>query len=153
MLEALPVSSCLSNDTPSSEVVCALDLGSKNFKLVTGYQSEGRVHTKLVDKVTLHLGQEVKQSGGAVRDTKLAEIEKALQTLLHRCRQKGAKTILAIATNAIRQTTNNGDIVTLTQKMGIDLEIADGRREGEVGYLAATHGEPYHLMVELGSRS
>ncbi len=137
----------------STEVVCAIDLGSKNFKLVRGYQNNGRLHTTLVEKITLHLGIEVNESGGIIRPEKLAEIETALNAVIESCQCQGINTVLAIATNAISQTTNNGEVVALARKLGIDLEIADGRREGEVGYLAATLGEPNRLVAELGSRS
>ena len=153
----MPPSTLLVSDQAESatslEVVCALDLGSKNLKLVSGYQIDGRLHTKLVDKITLHLGIEVNESGGFIRPEKLAEIETALGTIVDSCRCRGISTFLAIATNAVSQTTNNGEIVALARKLGIDLEIADGRREGEVGYLAATLGAPHRLVAELGSRS
>ena len=153
MHDVHPAPASIDGQGRPTEVVCALDLGSKNFKLVSGYQANGRVHTKLVDKITLHLGIEINQSGGTIRPEKLAEIETALRTLIDSCQCQGITTILAIATNAISQTTNNNEIVALARKLGIDLEIADGRREGKIGYLAATLGAPNHLVTELGSRS
>lgn len=125
-----------------NEVICALDLGSKNFKFVSGYRVNGCIRTKLLDKITLNLGEEIDQYDGVIRPNRLSEVESVLGTLAQYCRNKGISEFLAIATSAIRNMKNNCEIVALARNAGIELEIADGQREGEIGYLAATHGEP-----------
>lgn len=136
-----------------SETICALDLGSKNFKLVTGYQINGRLHTKLLNKITLNLGQEVDRTDGLIRAEKLSEVEAVLKGFTHYCQNKGISTLLAVATSAIDEMKNKEEIVGITENLGIDLEIANGQREGEIGYFAATLGKPNCLVSELGSHS
>ena len=134
-------------------VICALDLGSKNFKLVCGYQSDGRIHTRLLNKTTLNLGKEIVRSGGKIGAKKLAEVERVLAGFAEYGHSKMVSKFPAIATSAVHEATNGQELLAIARKLGIDLEIADGQREGEVGYLAATHGRPNRLVTELGSRS
>ncbi len=137
----------------SDGIVGALDLGSKTFKLVKGYESGGRIYTELCRKVTVNLGAEVDQTGGVIGTPKLREIETVLAGLADDCRKTGISRMLAIATSAINATKNKDDVLNLARGLGIELEIADGHREGNVGYLAATHGAPYCLVTEMGSHS
>lgn len=136
-----------------NKVICALDLGSKNFKFVSGYRVNGCIRTKLLKKITLNLGKEVDQYDGVIRRNKLSEVETVLGTFADYCRNNGISKFLAIATSAIRNMKNNSEIVALARNARIELEIADGQREGEIGYLAATCGEPNCIVTELGSHS
>jgi exopolyphosphatase/pppGpp-phosphohydrolase len=136
-----------------NEVICALDLGSKNFKFVSGHRVNGQIRTKLLNKLTLNLGKEVDLYDGVIRPNKLSELEFVLGAFAEYCRNKGISEFLAIATSAFRHTKNNSEIVALARNAGIELEIADGQREGEIGYLAATYGEPNCIVAELGSHS
>lgn len=138
---------------PSDPVICALDLGSKNFKLMCGYETENGVQIRTLNKITLNLGQEILESGGEIRRDKLAEVEHVLAAFGDYGRSKNLPRFMAIATSAVRDARNGWQLVDIARKHGIDLEIADGRREGQVGYLAATHGKPNRLVAELGSRS
>ncbi len=138
---------------PSTEVIGALDLGSKNFKLVVGYEVGGLLYTKLLDKITVNLGAVVDRSGGVIPPKKLQEVETALKALFETCRRQQVTRLFAIATRAVKRATNKDAVVALARNVGIDLEVADGHREGKVGYLAATLGRPNRLVVELGSTS
>jgi exopolyphosphatase/pppGpp-phosphohydrolase len=137
----------------TNEVICALDLGSKNFKFVSGHHVNGRIQTKLLNKISLNLGNELNQYDGVIRPNKLSELESVLGTFAKYCHNKGISKFLAIATSAVRNMKNNSEIVALARNAGIELEIADGQREGEIGYLAATYGEPNCIVAELGSHS
>ncbi|MCP4041586.1 MAG: hypothetical protein GY731_06460, partial [Gammaproteobacteria bacterium] len=135
------------------DTICAIDMGSRNFKFVTGQVVDGQLETKLMGKYEMALGKEVEKNHGVIGPDKLGEIEQVLRRLRDECQAESLKTIRAIATRAIRTAVNGGDVAKLALKLGIDVEIADGIREGEVGYLAATGGDDNRFVAELGSQS
>ena len=142
-----------SRATSSHEPVCAIDMGSKTFKLVGGYRDDQQIVTRLLEKATLDLGAEITSTGGSVRAAKLAEIEAVLTVFRAHSKRKGITRLIAIGTAAIKRASNSHEILGLAHKLGIEMEIATGRREGELGYLAATGGKPDNLVCELGSWS
>lgn len=148
-----PVSEMIRLPTEPHPTVCAIDLGSKNFKMVTGSKVDGTVVTELIMKKPLALGKELMENANVIGKEKLLEVEQALLEFKRYCDNRAIHPLLAIATNAIRDANNRNQIAALARAIGLDLEIADGRREAEVGYLAATGGLPGKLVVEMGSRS
>lgn len=133
--------------------VFALDLGSKNFKLVSGEIVNGALQVRLEDKRTLWLGDAVEANNGRISKAKLAEIEQALHELTTLCGSDDSISILAIGTGALRVAANADQVVAIAAELGIKLEIASGLREGQVAYLAATGGQPHQLVSDLGSQS
>lgn len=136
-----------------STTVGAVDLGSKNFKFVLGRLVDGRITTELVGKEPLQIGREVTGNHGTISPEKMRQIEAALSRFMQTCRDNGAATVLGIATSAIRNARNQQQIIDLALGMGLSLEIADGEREGRIGYLAATGGALGQMVSDCGSKS
>ena len=134
-------------------VVCAIDLGSRNFKAVVGRISGGAIVTRLLDKARLDLGEHVAENRGSVSEAKIAEILEALDALAARGRAEGASKVLAVGTRALREARNAEAVVHAARAVGIALEVATGEREAELGYLCATGGAPNRLVSDLGSQS
>ncbi len=135
------------------EEIGALDMGSKSVKFVGGHQADGRIVTRLIDKMALNLGKAITANQGVVPRKKLLEIGSTISVCQEYCRRHGMTQLLAIATHAINQAQNKSEVVALCQNHGVELEVVDGPREAEIGYLAATGGEPNCLVSELGSHS
>ena len=134
-------------------VVCAIDLGSRNFKAVVGRVSGGALVTRLLGKARLDLGEHVAENRGSVSEAKLAEILEALDALADRGRVEGASKVLAVGTRALREAHNAEAVVRAARAAGIAIEVASGEREAELGYLCATGGAPNRLVSDLGSQS
>jgi exopolyphosphatase/pppGpp-phosphohydrolase len=134
-------------------MVGAIDMGSRNFKYVFGQKSNGNITTELIGKNRLEIGKEVTENNGLIGRDKFIEIKSALSQFIRYCSDRGASKVLAIATSAIRNARNHQQVIDLAQEIGITLEVADGAREGEVGYLAATGGAPNKLVSDAGSKS
>lgn len=140
------------SDLPGT-AVCAIDLGSRNFKAVVGRVSGGAIFTRLLDKVRLDLGEHLAENRGSVSEAKVAEILDALDALAARGRAEGASKVLAVGTRALREARNAGAVVHAARAAGIEIEVASGEREAELGYLCATGGAPNRLVSDLGSQS
>ena len=133
--------------------VCAIDLGSRNFKAVVGRISNGEVVTRLLDKVRVDLGEHLAQNRDFISKAKTAEIVDALGSLAARGRAEGASRVLAVGTWALRQARNAEVVVRAAEMAGIQVEVASGEREAELAYLCATGGAPNRLVSDLGSHS
>ncbi len=133
--------------------VGAIDMGSKNFKFIIGMKVGGTITTELIRKERLELGKEVIENHGLIGESKIVQIEQTLSEFVQYCRDRGASEVLAIATSAIRNARNHQQIVDLAREAGLTIDLADGAREGEVGYFAATGGEPNRLVSDVGSKS
>ena len=133
--------------------VCAIDLGSRNFKAVVGRISGGALVTRVLDKVRMDLGEHLAENRGFISEVKIAEILDALDAFAARGRAEGASEVLAAGTRALREARNAGAVVRAARAVGISIEIATGAREAELGYLCATGGAPNRLVSDLGSRS
>lgn len=133
--------------------ICAVDIGSKNVKLVIGGNEDGHIRTRLLTKETLQLGADIQENGGRIGSQKLADLREVLSRFAETGAATGAGKMLAIATHAVRNAVNNQEVLDIARELGIDLDIADVEREGIVGYLAATGGAGDRIVSELGSRS
>ncbi len=128
-------------------------MGSKNFKLVFGQKVNGCITTELIRKERLEIGMEVTGNHGTISRNKLRQIEETLSGFMRYCRERGASTVLAIATSAIRNAKNHQQVIDLASDIGLSIEVAGGAREGEVDYFAATGGAPNKLVSDFGSKS
>lgn len=136
-----------------SGAIGAIDMGSKSFKFVLGRKQEGQVLTELIKKERLGIGKEVTENHGIIGEKKCEEIDNALVWFKQYCQERGAETVIAVATSAIRNARNRQRIIDLAHRSNIEIEIADGVREGVIGYFAATGGAPNRVVSDSGSRS
>ena len=141
-----------SPDRPET-AVCAIDLGSRNFKAVVGRIAHGAIVTRNLGKVRVDLGEHLAQHQGSLAQSKIAEILGALDALSARGRAEGASRVLAVGTRALRGARNAEAVVRAAQAAGITVEVASGEREAELAYLCATGGAPNRLVSDLGSQS
>jgi exopolyphosphatase/pppGpp-phosphohydrolase len=133
--------------------VGAIDLGSKNFKFVFGRKVNGVITTELIRKERFNLGKEVTENNGLIGETRIAQVKQSLSEFVHYCRERGTSDVLGITASAIRNARNYQRIRDVADEVGVNLELADGAREGEIGYFAATGGAPNKLVTEVGSKS
>ena len=137
----------------SPRQVGAIDLGSKNFKFVFGRQVNSVITTELIRKEHFELGKEVTENDGLIGEEKIAQVKSSLSAFVRYCKERGASDVLAITASAIRNAKNYQRIRDVAHEAGVNLELADGAREGQIGYLAATWGAPSMLVTEVGSKS
>lgn len=151
---ALPGVSQMALERPAtSPLVAAVDLGSKNFKFILGWLDRGEVRYGLLGKRTLQVGRDVAEHAGVIGADKLAQVRALLEEFSAFCRAAGVEQIMGMATSAIRGAANHAEVTAIGRACGIELEIADGPREGVIGYLAATGGRPGRLVTDTGSSS
>ena len=139
-------------DCPGT-MVCAIDLGSRNFKAVVGRLADGAISARFLGKVRVNLGEHLVENRGSISKAKINEILDALEQLSAQGRAEGASSVLAVGTRALREARNVGAVVRAVRAVGIAVEVASGEREAELAYLCATGGARNRLVSDLGSQS
>ncbi|HYN08472.1 MAG TPA: hypothetical protein VES67_13900 [Vicinamibacterales bacterium] len=132
--------------------ICAIDMGSSTFRRIVGSFENGRYDQRLIEKVTLSVGDDVVRNG-RISDPKLVEIQRVLAGFKASCEKDGAARVVAIGTAAFREAPNGGQAVQLAAKLGIPMEIATEKRESELAYLVGSLGQDGFAVIDNGSRS
>ena len=114
----LPLMSCA-----KPELICAIDMGSNNFRRIVGTFAGGR-YSQTIETATLGVGDDV-AANGRISEPKLVEIEKTLARFKSSCDASGASRVMAIGTAAFRDAPNAAVVVATAASPG----DSDGGRE------------------------
>ncbi|MGE0324682.1 MAG: Ppx/GppA phosphatase family protein [Polyangiaceae bacterium] len=138
--------------------LAAIDIGSNSIHMVVA-ETTGRESFEVIDREK----DMVKLGAGAFRDHRLTPraFDAGLE-VLGRYRKLadrlGADEILAVATEAIRDTENGGEFLSrVGMETGIEPRVISGREEARLIYLAVRHalefGNDKILEIDIGGGS
>ena len=136
---------------PEPELLCAIDMGSNNFRRIVGSFANGR-YAQTIETETLGVGDDV-AANSQISEPKLVEIEKTLARFKSSCDASGASRVMAIGTAAFRDAPNADVVVATAARLGIPMEVASERRESELAYLSGSLGRDGYAVIDNGSRS
>ena len=142
----LPLMSCA-----KPELICAIDMGSNNFRRIVGSFASGR-YVQTIETETLGVGDDV-AANGRISEPKLLEIEKTLARFKSSCDTSGASRVMAVGTAAFRDAANADVVLGMAARLGIPMEVASERRESELAYLSGSLGRDGYAVIDNGSRS
>jgi hypothetical protein len=146
---------------PGRKVLCAIDVGSRNVKLIVSSLTGGdplsfrnerqcRARLQLADRTTDKTSGQPKALVGADEDA-LVDVFAAYA---ERCKNDGGKVVGVVATEWARRIPNGPELQrAVDRRTGLQLEILGRLEEARFGYLAATRGERGKLVLDFGSRS
>ena len=142
----------------NSNVVAFLDLGTNSIRLLLA-----RVNQDLSYTVISRQKEVVRLGEGEFIDQELQP--EAMQRAATVCRQfaelarsRQASEIIAIATSATREATNQADFVELLKEQaGLDLRVVSGKEEARLIYLGVSSGlrmgNDKALFIDIGGGS
>lgn len=145
---SFPVSA-ISSDTG---LVCAIDMGSNNFKLMLGEMKAGRYVQHHYMKNKLSVADDMSKTN-VISPPKLKEVRQVLAKYLGVCDSKGFLMRTAVATAAFREAKNRRDVIEIAKSLNLPLEIASEERESQLAYLVGTLGRRNFAVIDNGSRS
>lgn len=139
----------------SPPVLAAIDIGSNTIHLVVA-RSKPTDLDILADEVELvRIGESVTANGEISEEKMLASIE-TLQRYQKLAKEKRAKQIFVIATEAIRQATNNAAFIErVRQETGLEVHLISGAAEAAFTFYGATYSvqDPDVGVMDLGGGS
>lgn len=138
--------------------IAVIDLGTNTFNLLIAEKDNIGGYKKISsNRIPVKLGE------GTINKGFIAEIpfERGIQALKEYSKiikEQEIKTVVALATSAIRTAKNGLDFVRKAKsEAGIDVEIIDGNREAELIYLgnrkAVAMNDKLSLIMDIGGGS
>lgn len=136
--------------------VAIIDLGSNSARLVIvriyKNNSNQLIYTQ---KSSLRLGQRINKNGEITKDA-VKDIIDAVKNFSHMCKLFNAKTVLAVATAALRIAKNGPAIIKkIKEETGLDVRIITGEQEAVYGYIGAINSIDIKdaVLFDLGGGS
>ena len=120
---------------PSAQRTAIIDIGSNSIRLVV-YDGAARLPATLFnEKVMAGLGRSLTETG-AIDEAALTMATTALARFASLAREMEADSIRTVATAAVREASNGGQLIAIAQSLGLDVELLSGEAEA----LAAGYG-------------
>jgi exopolyphosphatase / guanosine-5'-triphosphate,3'-diphosphate pyrophosphatase len=153
-----PVRRAKSDPSRDSLRLAAIDVGSNSVHMIVAQaDADGGVTTLWRMKEMVGLGRISFPS----RRLTAEAIERAVSTLSRfkqAAQQRGCEKIIAIATSAVREATNGGDLIErIRRQLKLYAKVVSAKDEARLIYLGVRHavdlGEKPHLIIDIGGGS
>ena len=134
-----------------------IDIGSNSIRLLTCEFENQKISNSEKQIITTRLGKGVDSSGLLAEDRILDTLE-ALKAFVAKAEAFGAKKIIAMATSAVRDSSNKQEFIERVYKeTRLNIEVLTGDVEAEIGFLGVLKGlkkTPEKLLViDIGGGS
>lgn len=118
-----------------------IDIGSNSIRLVV-YQGPPRLPAILFnEKVLAGLGRSLAESG-SIDAQAMALAHTALRRFAALAREMEVSTLRTVATAAVRDASNGGDLIAVAEAAGLSVEILPGEKEAEAAGYGVLSGIP-----------
>jgi exopolyphosphatase/guanosine-5'-triphosphate,3'-diphosphate pyrophosphatase len=120
-------------------VICAcIDIGSNTTRLLVAEPVDGRLRELLRQRAFTRIGKSLKDDD-RIPAKKIAQISDVVATQVRVARELGAETIRTVATAALRDASNQQDVVdAIHATAGVDVELLDDEEEARLAFVGAT---------------
>jgi exopolyphosphatase/guanosine-5'-triphosphate,3'-diphosphate pyrophosphatase len=120
-------------------LICAcIDIGSNTTRLLVADAGDGQLRELVTQRAFTRIGKSLRD-GGAIPAEKIAETAEVVATQTKVAREVGAEQIVAVATAAIRNAPNRGDLLSAVHDAGgMELEVLSGEEEARLSFVGAT---------------
>jgi exopolyphosphatase/guanosine-5'-triphosphate,3'-diphosphate pyrophosphatase len=127
-------------EVPFLEKIAIIDMGSNTIRMVVFQVTEHSYHLIDDTKETVRLSENM----GAEKTLKPAATDRALATLqrfMKICRSRDVKTIIPVATAAVRQASNRDQFLEQVEReTGLSFRVLSGEEEAYYGFLGVKNG-------------
>ena len=120
-------------------MICAcIDIGSNTTRLLVADAGDGRLRELVAQRAFTRIGKSL-GNGGVIPAEKIAETAEVVRTQAAVASEVGAKSIVAVATAAIRTAPNRDELVSAVQDAGgMELSVLSGEEEARLSFVGAT---------------
>jgi exopolyphosphatase/guanosine-5'-triphosphate,3'-diphosphate pyrophosphatase len=127
----------------------AIDIGSNTTRLLVAEPVDGQLKKAMEQRAYTRIGKAV-DAKGRISEEKVAEVGEVVGTQVRLARELGAKEIRAVATAAVREAKNGGEVAeAVAATAGVPIEILSEEEEGRLSFLGATKtlGHPAEGLI------
>jgi exopolyphosphatase / guanosine-5'-triphosphate,3'-diphosphate pyrophosphatase len=138
--------------------LAAIDVGSNSIHMIVAQaDADGGISTLWRLKEPVGLGRLSFPSRKLSADA-MDRAVSVLERFQKAAQQRQAEKIIAVATSAIREAENGGDLIErIRQQLGLHVRVVSAREEARLIYIAVRHAIPLrsqpHLMIDIGGGS
>jgi exopolyphosphatase / guanosine-5'-triphosphate,3'-diphosphate pyrophosphatase len=140
---------------PDDRPFAIIDIGSNSGRMIVFRLSKGE-HLDVIEdaRAPLRLARALRDCDSLGPEAIERTLE-ALRDFRAVADGAGATRIVAVATSAVRDAADGGDLVARAARLGISLQIIDGNLETRLGFTGAVHDLPVvsGLTMDLGGGS
>lgn len=136
----------------------AIDIGSNTTRLLVARPQDGQLKKIMEQRTYTRIGK-AKGDDDRISDEKIEEVAAVVETQVRLARELGAEAFRAVATAAIRDSSNGDEVIeAIESRAGIPAEIISGEEEGRLAFIGATKalGHPITgriAVVDVGGGS
>jgi exopolyphosphatase / guanosine-5'-triphosphate,3'-diphosphate pyrophosphatase len=119
-----------------------IDIGSNSGRMIVFRLREGE-HLDVIEdaRAPLRLARDLRDAEELGPEAIERTLE-ALRDFLSVAEGAGATRIIAVATSAVRDAADGGELVDRARNLGVPLQVIDGDHEARLGFLGAVHDLP-----------
>jgi exopolyphosphatase/guanosine-5'-triphosphate,3'-diphosphate pyrophosphatase len=138
--------------------LAAIDVGSNSIHMIVAQaDADGGISTLWRLKEMVGLGRLSFPSRRLNADA-MDRAVSVLARFQQAAQQRQAEKIVAVATSAVREAENGGDLIErVRRELGLYIRVVSAREEARLIYLAVRHAMPLrgqpHLMIDIGGGS
>ena len=132
-----------------------IDIGTNSMRLLLSEYEDNKF--KLRKKIinTTRMGQGIDSNGFIIEEVLNRNLA-ALKNFKEEAEKFGADKIRCIGTAALRNASNKKEFVDKARKLGVEVEIIQGKEEARLGYIGVIGGieiEGLALILDIGGGS
>ena len=146
-----PTSDVASDDRPFA----VIDIGSNSGRMIVFRLREGE-HLDVIEdaRAPLRLARDLRDAD-ALGPEAIERTLEALRDFLAVAEGAGATRMIAVATAAVRDAADGGELVERARNLGVPLQVIDGDHEARLGFVGAVHDLPVTsgLTMDVGGGS
>ena len=146
------------SDARESLRLAAIDIGSNSIHMIVAQaDADGGITTLWRLKEPVGLGR-LSFPSRRLSAEAMARAITVLERFQQAAQQRQAEKIIAVATSAIREAENGGDMIErIRRELGLYVRVVSARDEARLIYLAVRHAVPMrsqpHLIIDIGGGS
>jgi exopolyphosphatase/guanosine-5'-triphosphate,3'-diphosphate pyrophosphatase len=127
----------------------AIDIGSNTTRVLVAEPKEGQLRTVMEQRAYTRIGKSSRDNG-SIKAGKIEEIAEAVATQVRLAEEVGAEAIRTVATAAIREADNRGEVVAEVERVaGVDVEVLSEHDEGRLAFMGATKTLGHPISGEI----
>jgi len=116
----------------------AIDIGSNTTRVLVAEPADGQLKKVMEQRAYTRINKAL-DGDGAIPAEKIAEVGEVVATQVRLARELGAQEIRAVATAAVRDSTNGEQAAAaVSRAAGVEVEVLSEQEEGRLAFLGAT---------------
>lgn len=116
----------------------AIDIGSNTTRILVAEPAGGQLKKVMEQRAYTRIGKGL-EPGDPIADEKIEEVGLVVATQVRLAKEVGAKAFRAVATAAIRESSNSDEVASMVEAAaGVPVDVVSEEEEGRLAFIGAT---------------